>query len=82
MNYTFPMAKWPTGPRERRMRKELMEILACPLCKNGLELRVAEEEGEEVIQGWLYCAECSEEYPIVDCIPNLLPPGLWTGKAE
>lgn len=69
-------------PREGRMRKELMEILACPLCKGELELRADEEEGEEVLRGSLHCGSCQEEYPIEDSVPNLLPPGMWLGKAE
>lgn len=53
-----------------------MEILACPVCKGALELRVESEEGDEVITGALFCAACDETYPIEDTIPNLLPPEL------
>ncbi len=56
------------------MRKELMEILACPLCKSDLELEIYSEEGEEIISGTLYCRRCNVSYPIEDGIPNLLPP--------
>jgi len=55
-----------------------MEILACPVCKGVLELRVATEAGDEIIEGSLHCAECLETYPIEDSIPNLLPPQLRT----
>ncbi len=58
------------------MKKDLMEILACPVCKGELELRVEEEEGDEVVAGALFCAACDESYPIEDTIPNLLPPEL------
>jgi uncharacterized protein YbaR (Trm112 family) len=60
------------------MKKHLMEILACPLCKGSLDLAVEEEreEEEEVVTGSLYCRKCDERYPIVDTIPNLLPPEL------
>ncbi len=58
------------------MRKYLMDILACPMCKSELELNVDEEEGDEVIKGSLTCAKCNEAYPIDDGIPNLLPPDL------
>ncbi len=58
------------------MKKDLMEILACPVCKGELELRVEAEEGDEVITGTLCCAACDEAYPIEDTIPNLLPPEL------
>ncbi len=58
------------------MKKELMEILACPLCKGDLQLTIEEENEKEVITGSLYCAKCNQRYPIVDTIPNLLPPEL------
>ncbi len=58
------------------MKKDLMEILVCPVCKGPLELRVGTEEGDEVITGSLFCATCDESYPIEDTIPNLLPPEL------
>ncbi len=60
------------------MKKDLMEILACPVCKGDLELKVDKEEGEEVVAGSLYCAACDFSYPIEDTIPNLLPPELHT----
>ncbi len=58
------------------MRKDLMDILACPMCKSELQLTVDQEEGDEVLKGVLYCAKCDEPYPIDDGIPNLLPPDL------
>ena len=58
------------------MKKELMEILACPVCKGELELNVEEEEGDDVIRGRLACRKCNETYPIDDSIPNLLPPEM------
>jgi uncharacterized protein YbaR (Trm112 family) len=56
------------------MKRELMKILACPVCKGDLELTVEKEEDEEIITGSLYCPKCQHSYPIVDTIPNLLPP--------
>jgi len=56
------------------MKKELMKILACPVCKGPLQLNVDKQEGEEIITGSLYCPVCQYSYPIVDTIPNLLPP--------
>jgi len=60
------------------MKRDLMEILACPLCKGSLELSVEEENEKEVVKGSLYCRSCSVTYPIEDTIPNLLPPELRT----
>ena len=58
------------------MRKDLMDILACPMCKGELQLTVDEENEQEVLRGSLLCAACNETYPIDDGIPNLLPPDL------
>ncbi len=58
------------------MRKDLIDILACPLDKAPLELEIAESNGDEVIQGALKCTQCGEVYPIEDRIPNLLPPDM------
>ena len=64
------------------MRIDLLDIIACPVCKGALELQVDEvapsgapDEGE-VLTGTLICARCDERYPISAGIPNLLPPDL------
>ena len=59
-----------------RLKKNLMEILACPVCKGELVLRIDEEVDDEVLAGSLFCGACDESYPIEDSIPNLLPPEL------
>lgn len=56
------------------MKKQLMEILVCPVCKGELQLNIVEEQREEIVTGSLYCQKCRYSYPIVDTIPNLLPP--------
>ena len=56
------------------MKRELMDILACPVCKGELELSVDEENEQEIVTGSLYCQKCDVHYSIVDTIPNLLPP--------
>lgn len=58
------------------MRKSLLEILCCPVCKGDLELRATVETDEEVQEGSLFCAKCPDTFPIEDGIPNLLPPDL------
>ena len=44
--------------------KELLEILACPACKNEVYLT---EDGK-----WLVCSRCKLKYPIMDDIPVML----------
>ena len=62
------------------MKRDLMDILACPTCKGELTLSVDKEEDDEIVEGTLNCAACAESYPppppIEDTIPNLLPPSL------
>ena len=57
------------------MKRSLMDILVCPVCKGELELAVVKEEGEEIVTGSLHCGNCNVDYPIEESIPNLLPPG-------
>jgi uncharacterized protein len=47
--------------------KEFLEILACPVCREGLEYR--EREGKEQLK----CTGCKRVYPIDGGIPVLLP---------
>jgi len=49
-----------------KISRELLEILACPMCKKKVELK-----GEELV-----CVGCGRRYPIVNGIPYLLPPEL------
>jgi uncharacterized protein YbaR (Trm112 family)/SAM-dependent methyltransferase len=44
----------------------LLDVLACPCCKQGLTRSAAA----------LRCAGCGREYPVVDGVPVLLPPGI------
>ena len=64
------------------MRTDLLDILACPICRSPLTLQaqvVASDDAPdagEVLTGTLTCSACDEIYPISDGIPNLLPPDL------
>lgn len=55
------------------MKKALLQILCCPVCKGDLDLRVVEEKDDDIIEGSLVCGACGVEYPIREGIPNLLP---------
>ena len=69
------------------MRTDLLDILACPVCKGPLTLKagtIAPEgspDADEVLTGTLFCQPCDERYPITDGIPNLLPPDLRDAEA-
>jgi uncharacterized protein YbaR (Trm112 family) len=55
------------------MKKELVDVLACPVCREGLELKIIVEDEQEVVTGSLRCTRCGAVYPIEDTIPDLLP---------
>jgi len=57
----------------RSMKRDLMEILCCPVCKGDLELAV-DVEKDEILEGSLFCKTCNHRYEIKDGIPDLLPP--------
>ncbi len=56
------------------MKRSLMDILCCPVCKGDLTVHVDEENEKEILEGVIRCAACRVEYPIHEGIPNLLPP--------
>ena len=55
------------------MKRDLMDILCCPVCKGDLELSVKKESNVEILEGTLLCRVCETDYPIESGIPNLLP---------
>lgn len=63
----------PTPTFGRTMKRDLMEILCCPVCKGDLELAV-DVEKDEILEGSLFCKNCNHRYEIKDGIPDLLPP--------
>lgn len=54
------------------MKKKLLKILVCPLCKSSLKLTNVSSVGEEIKEGVLKCVKCSEEYDIIDYVPRML----------
>lgn len=64
------------------MKRDLMDILVCPVTKQPLELHVEEERDGEIISGYLYSKAIDFKYPIEDGIPNLLPPDMQRDMAK
>ncbi len=57
------------------MKKKLLAILACPVCKtNPLQMEAKKEEEDEIWEGSLHCPHCGADYPIEFGIPNMIPP--------
>ncbi len=50
------------GSRYIMIDKELLNILACPLCKTEVKL-----EGDKIV-----CSSCGRRYPVQDDIPIML----------
>jgi len=65
------------------MNKKMMEILACPIDKHHpLEIFEIETKDEIVLEGALFCTDCSRFYPIIDEIPIMLPDELREKELE
>lgn len=56
------------------MKESILEIIVCPVCKGPLVLQDVKWDASEITSGVLYCAKCDYAYPIMEGIPNLLPP--------
>ena len=64
------------------MKRRLMELLACPMCKKyPLKLHVFEEK-EEIVEGLIVCPFCNRWYPIIEEIPHMLPDELRESKED
>lgn len=59
------------------MKKQMLDILACPIDKSyPLELYEMKVDADIIIDGALFCSQCSRFYPIIDEIPIMLPDEL------
>ncbi len=47
-----------------KLDKELLKILACPVCKTPVDCREKDSE--------LYCSKCGRRYRVKDGIPHML----------
>lgn len=64
------------------MKQRLLDYIGCPYCKCELTLSDARQEGTEIMEGKLNCAQCRRAYPISGGIPRLLPDELSKDKQE
>jgi len=55
------------------MKKAIVDLLCCPICKGTLVLQVDSEVKGEIQTGSLTCGHCKITYPISEGIPDLLP---------
>ena len=65
------------------MNKKMLEILACPIDKHHpLEMFEIKSINDKIVEGVLYCVECSRFYPIIEEIPIMLPDELRDKKKD
>jgi len=66
------------------MKKSLMmDIIACPADKyHPLELFEVKSNGDDVVEGALFCRKCNRFYLVVDEIPIMLPDDLREKELE
>ncbi len=65
------------------MNKKMCDILACPIDKHSpLEMFEVNSKDDLIIEGVLYCSDCSRFYPIIDEIPIMLPDELRDKKQD
>ncbi len=55
------------------MRRELMNLLVCPVCRGGLALDAARESEDDIESGTLSCGSCAARYPILHFVPRFVP---------
>lgn len=65
------------------MRRSMLDILACPIDKyyplELIEIDTVEDKTineNVIIEGVLFCSQCSRFYPIIEEIPVMLPDEL------
>jgi len=59
------------------MNKKMLDILACPIDKHfPLEIFETKTKNDIVLEGAIYCTDCSRFYPVIDEIPIMLPDEL------
>ena len=57
------------------MKRELMDILACPVCKGSLALSVTQEQEDEIVEGSLKCELLRRDLRHRGHHPQPPPPG-------
>lgn len=62
------------------MKPALLEILVCPACKSGLDLRAASEQDGDVTTGVLRCRRCRADYPVFGGVPRFAWHGAYASS--
>src|SRR5215471_19098355 len=54
------------------MKREALDLYACPRCQCELELSAGTEDGPEVLDGFLVCRGCEAVHPIRKGVPRFV----------
>jgi SAM-dependent methyltransferase len=55
------------------MHLELINVLACPVCRCALSVAVERQRDDDVESGRLDCGSCQSQYPILNSVPRFVP---------
>jgi len=58
------------------MKKNIVEMLECPVCHHQLDWQIASESKERIEQAEARCSDCEAVYPVIDEIGIFLTPDL------
>ncbi|NLK25602.1 MAG: Trm112 family protein [Euryarchaeota archaeon] len=57
------------------MKRPLLDLLACSVCRyHPLLLDEVKGDSMDIEEGTLTCPQCGATYPIIESIPNMIPP--------
>jgi SAM-dependent methyltransferase len=62
------------------MKRSALKYLVCPQCKDALELRIALEEGSDVMEGSLRSPHCGRSFEIVRGVPRFVASGAYASS--
>lgn len=54
------------------MKREFLDLLACPNCRQELELKEYLIEKDEILEGRLICGHCTRGFPVMGGIPRIV----------
>lgn len=54
------------------MKPELLQLLCCPTCAGGLDLKSPPDTAGDIVSGELICQSCGRMYPILSGVPRFV----------
>ncbi len=60
------------------MKRKMESVLVCPECWGNLALSIFDQQGQEIIDGYFHCQDCTSGYMIAGGIPRMLSTDLYS----